>query len=132
MQLAPSVRQLPIRFVGSGSEYFRIWIVNLLLTLVTLGLYYPRARQRQLAYFYGHTEIDGRPLAFHAEARKMTRGFLFVAALFIVYSLASNVSPLVANVGPLMVWALWPVLWRSSLRFRMGSTGWMGLRGTGS
>jgi uncharacterized membrane protein YjgN (DUF898 family) len=27
----------PIRFVGSGSGYFRIWIVNLLLTLVTLG-----------------------------------------------------------------------------------------------
>lgn len=134
MQLAPSVRQLPVRFVGTGSEYFRIWIVNLLLTLVTLGLYYPRARQRKLAYFYGHTEIDGRPLAFHAEPRKMTRGFLFVAALFIVYSLASQASPLVANIGPLVIWGLWPVLWRSSLRFRMASTGWMGLRGrfTGS
>ena len=36
--------QLPISFTGSGSEYFRIWIVNLLLTFVTLGLYYPWAK----------------------------------------------------------------------------------------
>ena len=28
-----------IRFTGSGSEYFGIWIVNLLLTVVTVGIY---------------------------------------------------------------------------------------------
>jgi uncharacterized membrane protein YjgN (DUF898 family) len=27
-----------LRFTGSGSEYFGIWIVNLLLTIVTLGI----------------------------------------------------------------------------------------------
>ena len=26
------------RFTGSGGEYFRIWIVNLLLSVVTLGI----------------------------------------------------------------------------------------------
>ena len=31
-------RALRIEFTGSGSEYFRIWIVNLLLILVTIGL----------------------------------------------------------------------------------------------
>lgn len=30
-----------VAFTGSGSEYFRIWIVNILLTLVTFGLYTP-------------------------------------------------------------------------------------------
>jgi hypothetical protein len=29
----------PVRFTGSGGEYFRIWIVNLLLSIVTLGIY---------------------------------------------------------------------------------------------
>ena len=27
------------RFEGSGKEYFRIWIVNLALTVLTLGIY---------------------------------------------------------------------------------------------
>jgi uncharacterized membrane protein YjgN (DUF898 family) len=29
----------PLRFNGNGAEYFGIWIVNLLLTIVTLGIY---------------------------------------------------------------------------------------------
>ena len=33
----PTVRTL--HFTGSGSEFFRIWITNLLLTICTLGLY---------------------------------------------------------------------------------------------
>jgi uncharacterized membrane protein YjgN (DUF898 family) len=44
-------RQLPIRFTGSGSEYFRIWAVNLLLIVVTLGLYLPFAKARRIRYF---------------------------------------------------------------------------------
>lgn len=35
-----------LRFSGSGGEYFRVWIVNLLLSIVTLGLYTPWARRR--------------------------------------------------------------------------------------
>ena len=34
-----SVMVEPLRFTGSGSEYFRIWITNTFLTIVTLGIY---------------------------------------------------------------------------------------------
>ncbi|MGH8034242.1 MAG: DUF898 family protein, partial [Lysobacterales bacterium] len=37
------VHHFRIEFTGSGSEYFRIWVVNLLLLLVTFGIYYPWA-----------------------------------------------------------------------------------------
>ena len=50
-------RELRIEFTGSGSEYFRIWIVNLLLILVTLGLYLPFAKARRLRYFYGNAPL---------------------------------------------------------------------------
>ena len=129
MQLAPSVQTLPVRFVGSGSEYFRIWIVNLLLTLVTLGLYLPFARVRRLRYFYGSTEVAGRPLSFHGNPWKMFRGFVLVGALLVAYGLASRTSSLAAGVAALALWALWPALWRSSMRFRLANTGWSGLRG---
>jgi len=134
MQLAPSVRELRIRFVGSGSEYFRIWIVNLLLMLVTLGIYYPRARLRRLRYFYGSTEVDGRPLAFHGDVKRVVRGYWLAVALAVVYSVASQASPPAAGVAAVALGGLWPMLWRSSLRFRLANTGWSGLRGafTGS
>lgn len=62
---------VPIEFTGSGSEYFRIWIVNLLLTLVTLGIYYPWAKVRRLRYFYGNTLVAGHALwTFTASPRR--------------------------------------------------------------
>jgi len=115
--LAGAEHRLEIRFVGSGSEYFRIWIVNLLLTLVTIGLYYPFAKARRLRYFHAATEVGTHALSFHGNPWKMFRGFLLVGALVAVYSLAGQV-----------VAALWPALWHASLRFRLANTGWRGLR----
>jgi uncharacterized membrane protein YjgN (DUF898 family) len=41
---------MPFEFRGTGGEYFRIWIVNLLLTILTLGIYSAWAKVRQLRY----------------------------------------------------------------------------------
>jgi uncharacterized membrane protein YjgN (DUF898 family) len=126
--LAELPHMLPLRFTGSGSEYFRIWIVNLLLTAVTLGLYYPYAKLRRLRYFFSNTEVGGYPLSFHADGRRMFLGYVLVAVLFGAYSLAgrfSQTAGLVAYVGLAVVW---PLLWHSALRFRMANTGWRGLR----
>ena len=71
MQSPWALHRLPIVFSGSGSEYFRIWIVNLLLMLVTLGIYYPWAKARRLRYFMGNTLIGGQPLGFHGDPKKM-------------------------------------------------------------
>ncbi len=120
--------ELPLRFVGSGSEYFRIWIVNLLLTLVTLGLYYPFAKVRRLRYFHGATEVGGSPLSFHADPWKMFRGYVLVALMFGAYSAAGHFSVLAGGIAFLIVAGLWPALWHSSMRFRLANTGWRGLR----
>ena len=32
-------RRMPVEFTGRGGEYFRIWIVHLVLTILTLGIY---------------------------------------------------------------------------------------------
>jgi uncharacterized membrane protein YjgN (DUF898 family) len=124
---SPSQR-IDLRFVGSGSEYFRIWIVNLLLTAVTLGLYYPVAKLRRLRYFYGSTEVGGQPLSFHAQASGMLKGYLLVAALLGAYSLAGHLSPTAGLVAFVLLAAVWPALWHSSMRFRAANTGWRGLR----
>jgi uncharacterized membrane protein YjgN (DUF898 family) len=119
---------LDVRFTGSGSEYFRIWIVNLLLMLVTLSLYYPWAKVRKLRYFYGNTLVDGQPLDFHGKPLKMLRGYLLVGLLLVLYSVAGNFSPEAGLLAFVLVAALWPALLKSSLQFRMANTSWRGLR----
>ena len=124
----PPLRAFDIRFTGSGSEYFRIWIVNLLLTIVTLGIYYPFAKVRRLRYFHANTLVGGHALGFHGEPLKMLRGYALVAVLAMLYSAASNVSPLSGALAALLLAALWPLLWHTSLRFRLANTSWRGLR----
>lgn len=125
---ARPTQRYPVEFTGSGSEYFRIWIVNLLLTLVTFGLYYPWARVRKFRYFYGNTHVAGHALDFHGDPKRMLRGFLLVGALFIAYNMASSVSPTAGGVAGLIFMAVWPALLRASLQFRLANTSWRGLR----
>jgi uncharacterized membrane protein YjgN (DUF898 family) len=121
-------RLLPIRFTASGSEYFRIWIVNLLLMICTLGLYMPFAKARRLRYFHENTLVDGFPLAFHGDPWRMLRGYLLVGGVALVYAVLSRFWPLV-GAGLLLVMApAWPWLMRSALRFQLGQTSWRGLR----
>ncbi|AOW14275.1 hypothetical protein LPB72_04080 [Hydrogenophaga crassostreae] len=123
-----NVETLNIHFTGSGSEYFRIWIVNLLLTLVTLTLYLPFARARRMAYFQNNTFVGQDPLGFHADSWKMFRGYLVVAAFGIAYWAVTNFLPSFGWIALLVFMALWPLLWRASLQFRLRNTSWRGVR----
>jgi uncharacterized membrane protein YjgN (DUF898 family) len=123
-----STQTLPISFTGTGSEYFRIWIVNLLLMLVTLSLYTPWARARKLRYFHGNTLVDGQPLAFHGDPKKMFRGYLLVGAMVLVYSVAGQFSPTAGLIAFLILVLVWPALLKSSMQFRLANTSWRGLR----
>jgi uncharacterized membrane protein YjgN (DUF898 family) len=119
---------LRIEFTGSGSEYFRIWIVNLLLTLVTVGLYYPWAKVRKLRYFYGNTLVGRHALDFHGEPKRMLRGFLMVGALLALSSAAGDFSQTAGLIALVIVALVWPALFLASQQFRMANTSWRGLR----
>jgi uncharacterized membrane protein YjgN (DUF898 family) len=131
--IAPAPSRAPeqvheLQFGGSGSEYFRIWIVNLLLTLVTFGLYYPWAKVRKLRYFYGNTRLAGHAFDFHGDPKRMLRGYLLVGALFALYAFAGQVSPVAGLIALVIIAVIWPALLRASQRFRMAQTSWRGLR----
>jgi uncharacterized membrane protein YjgN (DUF898 family) len=124
----PGGYRLAMRFTGSGSEYFRIWIVNLLLILVTIGLYYPFAKVRRLRYFYGNTQLGGEEFDFHGNPWRMLRGFLLMAAFAGAYALGSRASAWAALVALVAMAAIWPALFRASMQFRLANTSWRGLR----
>lgn len=121
-------RPLSLVFTASGSEYFRIWIVNLLLIVLTLGFYMPFAKVRRLQYFYSNTQLDGQALAFHGDPWRMLRGYVLMLVLFGGYALSGHFSAWAALGVFVLLAALWPALWRSSMRFRLHNTSWRGLR----
>jgi len=55
-----------LKFFGAGSTYFGIVILNLLLTIVTLGLYYPWAKAAYRKYTWNEIEMKGSRFTFHA------------------------------------------------------------------
>jgi uncharacterized membrane protein YjgN (DUF898 family) len=120
----------PLKFTGDGGVYFGVWLVNLLLMVVTLGLFTPFARRRTAKYFYSHTVVAGTPLEFTAGLRRMVFGFLLFFALYLAYQLAANTGQ---NKAVALLFlgglALAPFLWRSAMRFRLGATRWRGIRG---
>ena len=67
------IEAFDLRFTGSGGEFFRVWIVNVLLSIVTLGFYTPFARRRAAQYFFGHTDVAGSPLEFSAQLVQVRR-----------------------------------------------------------
>lgn len=125
----PGIEAHPLQFTGSGAEYFRVWIVNLLLTIVTLGLYTPWARRRTAQYFYGHTLVADSPLEFTAQQRRMVLGFLVLVGLTLAYNIAARTGQdLTVGLFILGGALLSPFIWASAMRFRVGNTRWRGLR----
>ena len=118
-----------VSFSGSGGDYFRLWLSNLLLTIVTLGIYTPWARRRRIQYFYRNTLVGADPLDFVASSRNMATSFLLVVGVYALINVMSSAG-LNAAVGiiTLAIAALVPWLWRSAQRFWLGNTTWRGPR----
>ncbi|MGY8903737.1 MAG: YjgN family protein [Burkholderiales bacterium] len=123
------IETFPLAFSGRGAEFFRVWLVNLLLTVVTLGFYTPLARRRTAQYFYSHTQVAGSPLEFTAEKRQMLLGFLLLVVLYIAFKLAADTGQDTAvSLFFLGAALLAPYFWGSAMRFRLASTRWRGVR----
>jgi len=83
-------------FVGTGTEYFRIWIVNLFLTALTFGIYSAWAKVRRLRYFYGLTVLDKNNFEYHARPKQILIGRIVVVAALIIYNLLAQIAPILA------------------------------------
>lgn len=124
----PAPRTLPFEFHGSGAEYFRIWIVNLALTVITAGIYSAWAKVRRLKYLHGATVLDGSAFGYHGDPLRILKGRLIATALFVAYVLAGRVDRTAGLVAGLLLSAVVPWLVVKSMRFRTRMTSWRGLR----
>ena len=86
-------QRLNFEFRGQGMEYFKIWIVNILLTVVTLGIYSAWATVRNNRYFYSNLYLDNINFRYLAEPIAILKGRLIAMAAFIIYGITSQAAP---------------------------------------
>jgi uncharacterized membrane protein YjgN (DUF898 family) len=74
------------QFSGQGGDLFLIFLVNHLLSMLTLGIYRAWARVKEYRFLYGNTLFDGQPFEFHGEGLEIFKGYLIAGAfLFLLY-----------------------------------------------
>ncbi len=119
---------VPVRFTGDAREYFGIWIVNVLLSVATLGIYSAWAKVRNKKYFLGHTSIGGRSFDYHATGRQIFVGRAFVVVLFGAFGYWSSLDPdrALSSLGFTLVTT--PLLIDQALRFNASVTSWANIR----
>ncbi len=132
MVLAPSARGNEtveaFTFTGLANEYFRIWIVNTFLVIVTLGLWSPWAKIRKRRFFLRNTWVAGANFEYHANPWPILRGRLIAGTLFIAYWFTGELNPTYAPWIALVVAVLAPWIVVSSLRFNLSNTSYRNLR----
>jgi uncharacterized membrane protein YjgN (DUF898 family) len=115
-------------FTGTGGEYFRIWIVNLFLTIITLGIYSAWAKVRRLQYFYRNTWLNDSSFDFHGKPIAILKGRLIAVGMFVAYNVTLKMMPMVGLSILLLIIIVMPVLLVKSFRFRLYYTSYRGLR----
>ena len=118
----------PIVFQGKASEYFGIWIVNLLLSLVTFGIYSAWAKVRRKKYFYNNTLIDNVGFDYHANPTAILKGRLIAFILFALYVYGKGSSPILAGILVLLFFLFLPWLVVRGSIFNSRNTSHRGLR----
>ncbi|MBY4676450.1 YjgN family protein [Marinobacterium arenosum] len=124
----PLRQPLPFEFTGSAGEYFRIWIVNVCLTVLTLGLYAPWAKVRTRQYFHGHTWLDGASFEYTADPITLLKGWLVVMALVVGYTLLVPMVPLLDAIIAIPLLLLTPWLALRTLKFNRYHTRYRNVR----
>lgn len=123
-----TARAVPVEFTGQAGEYFKIWLPNLLLTIVTLGIYSPWAKVRNTQYIYGHVRIDGATFAYTARPIDILKGRAFALLLFLIYIAAATAVPVLEPVLIVVLFLAFPWLVVLALRFRYRNTIYRNLR----
>lgn len=117
----------PFKFKGDAREYFRIWIVNLALSIVTLGVYSAWAKVRTQRYFYANTRVAGAPFEYLARPLPILKGRLIAVLLFATYVGVSEFAAGWRLLPLVIILLLTPWLVVRGAAFRARYSSWRGL-----
>ncbi|BAK64826.1 hypothetical membrane protein [Sphingobium sp. SYK-6] len=129
-------------FTGDWRDYAPIAFTNLLLTIVTLGVYRFWATTRTRRYLWSRTRFIDEPLEWTGTGMELFIGFLLVLALFgipllflqfgmqaLIFNGQAPLAFSLAFLAFAMIFYLSGVARFRMLRYRLSRTWWHGIRG---
>lgn len=125
----PRQQRHTAEFTGKASEFFGIWIINVVLEILTLGIYSAWAKVRTERYFYSNTRIAGSPFEYLADPMKILKGRLIAYALVITLYVSAHLQLFFVMIPMLILLSLiGPWMIYLGLRFRARYSAWRGLK----
>lgn len=115
-------------FNGKGEEYFRIWIVNTLLSIVTLGIYSAWAKVKNTKYLYQNLSINNHRFNYHAQPIQILKGRLIAIFTLFLVTLLGLLNDAVYFISIIAFIFLAPWLINKSLSFNMRMTSYRNVR----
>ncbi len=122
------IKRIKFKFTGNGAEFFKIWIVNIFLSIITLGIYSAWAKVRTNKYFYGNTWLNDSAFDYLADPVTILKGRVIAVVLFLAYVLSGEFYPEISGILLLVFLIFLPWLISKSLRFRMRYTAYRNIR----
>lgn len=126
--LQPTSGPQQFEFTGTGGEYFRIWTVNVLLTIATLGIYSAWAKARRLQYFYRNTRVAGAIFDYRGNPKAILKGRILALGLLASYKLTFDLYKPAALGIALILIVITPWLLSRAFRFKMANSTYRGVR----
>jgi uncharacterized membrane protein YjgN (DUF898 family) len=120
----PQLFTYRVAFTGRASEYFRIWVVSLFLSLVTLGVYSAWGKVRKRRYLYAHTRLDGTGFDYRAAPLAILRGRVIALLLFGGLALGGHFVPWVQLAFIVILILLTPWIVVAAARFNARNSTW--------
>ncbi|MVW78111.1 DUF898 family protein [Bordetella sp. 02P26C-1] len=119
---------LPMQFHGKAVGFFRIWLVNLLLTIVTLGIWSAWAKVRTNQWFLRHTVVNGHAFDYHATGLQIFKGRLMALIAIAAYSALVWLWPSLEWAAFIALMLALPWAINAGLSFNAAMTSWSNVR----
>ena len=111
-------RRIPFVFTGSGFEYFKLWLVNVLVCVLSAGVLYPWAQVRSLRYFYQHTQLDNAEFLYTSNPQKIFLVQFALVLYFVSLLYAFLYAPIYCIAGIIVLIAGLPFYWHKRSAFQ--------------
>ena len=117
---------ISLRFTGRAGEYFRIWIVNVCLSVITFGIYSAWAKVRRKRYFYGNTLVNDAAFEYLADPKDILKGRAIVVVIWMALSLLQEKA--IPGIAAILFLAVLPELVIRASRFNAINSRHRGVR----
>lgn len=116
------------RFIGTGTQYFGIWIVNLLLSILTFGIYSAWAKVRRQQFFYQHTLLDEHRFDYTGDPIRILIGRIVAVAVLAIHSVTQSFSLSLATLIGVLIFLLFPWLIKQTYIFTARNSRYRNIR----